>query len=69
MQYLLDEIFQFSFVLKKLPHQRNTVMSKYDICDFVYVHQVIASLSSLSDLINYPIKTLKCIDLDSYLAD
>ena len=51
MQYLLDEIFQFSFVLKKLPHHRNTVMSKYDICDFVYVHQVIASLASLSDLI------------------
>ena len=51
MQYFLDEIFQGFFVLKKLPHHQNTVMFKYDISDFVYVHQVIASLSSLSDLI------------------
>ena len=39
-------------------------MFKHDICDFVYVHQVITSLASLSDLIS-----LLCIDLDSYLAN
>ena len=27
-------------------------MFKYGICDFVYVHQVITSLESLSDLIS-----------------
>ena len=52
----------------KLPQHQNTVMFKYDICDFVYVHQVITSLASLSDLIFF-IKTLKCIDLDSYLSN
>ena len=39
MQYLLDEICQFSFVLK-LPQHKNIVMFKYDICHFVYVHIV-----------------------------
>ena len=44
MQYLLDEICQFCFVL--------TVMLKYDIFDFVYLHQLITNLASLSDLIS-----------------
>ena len=51
MQYLLDEICQFTFVLK-LPQHQNTVTFKYNICDFVYVHQVITSFAILSDLIS-----------------
>ena len=51
MQYLLDEICQFTFVLKLSQHQ-NTVTFKYNICDFVYVHQVITSFAILSDLIS-----------------
>ena len=41
-------IFLLSY---KLPQHQNTVMFKYDICDFVYVHQVILRLASLSALI------------------
>ena len=42
-----------SFLLPyKLPQHHNTVMFKYDICEFLNVHQVITSLASLSDLIS-----------------
>ena len=75
MQYLLDEICQFSFVLKitttPLQNYQNTAMFKYDFFDFLYVHQ--AGHHKFSKFIrsnfNFLIKTLKCIDLHYYFAN
>ena len=64
MQYLLDEIL-------KLPQHQNTVMFKYGICDFIYVHQVIISLASLSDLssltksLSSVTKISNCVETDA----
>ena len=45
MQCLFDELrLVFCMLLRQLPKHQNTVMLKYCIIDFVYVHQVIVSL-------------------------
>ena len=51
-----------SFLLsKKLPQHQNTVMFKYGIFEFLYVHQVVTSLARTGILFQNKLNILKLL--------